>query len=111
MVSTTAAVALTFTSLIGGFVAGSMTSGSAEKQLTNTDIAEPVCTPEYMERHGEGLCRELFCRMSSNKTDGKTGAQECEQISNIINSQYVYNFCNKNDVDAETCFRYFRERK
>jgi len=85
----------------------------AERQLTNTDLAESACSPNYIERHGESLCRELFCRMSSNKTDGKTGAKECEEISNIINSREIWRHCMTvvDDEKQEKCFRLYEKRK
>lgn len=78
--------------------------------LTSTDLAKSPCSIEYIDKYGDNLCRELFCRMSANSKETKTSGKECEVISNIINSNYVYKQCVKEE-DPEKCFRFYRERK
>ena len=95
--------------LVGGIV-GYNIQDSPEQQLTQTDLAKEICKPDYIIKNGDGLCREMYCRMSANKTDGKVSAQECEQISNLVNSKDIWNFCSKQEY-SENCFRLFRERK
>ena len=103
------AISVLVSTLLGGFV-GYKLNDSPEQQLTQTDLAKEICKPEYIVQNGDGLCREMYCRMSANKTDGKVSAQECEQISNLVNSKDIWNFCSKQE-DSEQCFRLFRERK
>ena len=61
--------------------------------LTETDLLKIPCSKEYMEAHGESLCREMFCRMNrQGQGDGST-AKECDAISNTINSQAALKSC------------------
>ena len=102
-------VSVLISALAGGFV-GYNLSDSPEQQLTQTDLAKEICKPEYIASNVDDLCREMYCRMSANKTDGKVGAQECEQISNVVNSKNIWQFCSKQE-SKENCLRLFRERK
>ena len=61
--------------------------------MTETDLLKIPCSAEYMEAHGESLCREMFCRMNrQGQGDGST-AKECDAISNTINSQAALKSC------------------
>ena len=61
--------------------------------LTETDLLKIPCSSEYIEKKGETLCREMFCRMNrQGKGDGST-AQECDAISNTINSKTAIDVC------------------
>jgi hypothetical protein len=61
--------------------------------LTETDLLKVPCSSEYIEKNGETLCREMFCRMNrQGKGDGST-AQECDAISNTINSKTAIDKC------------------
>lgn len=107
-------IALAISLLLGGTLGYIIApSDVAQKQLTNTDLAEEACSVEYIDKNGESLCRELFCRMSANKTDGKVGAQECEEISNIINSRLIYDHCSniEDERKQDQCFRVYEKRK
>lgn len=76
--------------------------GTAEKQqdvvlqLTDLDLVKEACSSQYIieQTAGEGLCREMFCRMQQRGVDAKTGATECEKISNVNNKITIMNFCN-----------------
>ena len=62
-----------------------------DNSLSNTDLLKVPCSSDYMEKNGEALCREMFCRMntrSGNQSNAAT-AQECEAISNTINKAFV----------------------
>lgn len=113
METTVAIVVTALVSLLGGTGFGLYLSETPEKQLTSTDLAQEACSIDYIEKNGQNLCRELFCRMSANKTDGKVAAQECEEISNIINSRYIFDHCTtlKNEKKQEQCFRIYEKRK
>ena len=53
-----------------------------DTSLSDTDLLQVPCSSEYMEKNGEALCREMFCRMntrSGNESNAAT-AQECEAI-------------------------------
>jgi len=108
------AIAALVSLLIGGGVGYYVAPEEvAEKELTNTDLAKEPCSVEYIDKYGQNLCRELFCRMSANKTDGKVAAQECEEISNIINSKYIFEHCStiEEEKKQEQCFRIYEKRK
>ena len=66
-----------------------------DNSLSDTDLLKVPCSAEYMEKNGEALCREMFCRMntrSGNQSNAAT-AQECEAISNTINKAFVQKHC------------------
>tara|TARA_Y100001973_G_C5207136_1_gene342383 strand:+ start:1779 stop:2207 length:429 start_codon:yes stop_codon:yes gene_type:complete len=68
-----------------------------DSSLTETDLLKVPCSADYMEKNGEALCREMFCRMntrSGNSSNAAT-AKECEAISNTINKAYIQEQCTK----------------
>ena len=81
------------------------------KQLTDTDLLLEPCSQIYIEQHSNLLCREMFCRMMQRGIDAKTGANECEEISNVANSFYIIEHCTKLAEHQEECFEKYRERK
>lgn len=91
--------------------------------LTETDLLQIPCSSEYISKHGESLCREMFCRMntrSGNQANAAT-SKECESISNLINSSLIISTCKiekkegqtEEDIRAqkESCIRVFEKRK
>jgi hypothetical protein len=78
----------------------------AEK-LTDLDLVKPLCSEEFIEKNGPGLCREIWCLMQTRGVDSKTGESYCESISNINNSLEILSACQ----GSEDCERLFRERK
>ena len=78
-----------------------------QKQLTDIDLLSTPCSSEYISVNGEGLCREMFCRMTTRGIDSKTSGQECESISNILNSLVIVRACD----GSEDCERIFDKRK
>ena len=64
-------------------------------QLTDLDLVKEACSSEFIvtQDQGPGLCRELFCRMQQRGVDAKTGASECESISNVSNKMMIHDFC------------------
>ena len=80
------------------------------QKLTNTDILKEPCSKKYIESHGDGLCRELFCTMNSqNKA---TSQNECEEIRNILNSKAIHTLCFEVEGDErDECIRLFEKRK
>lgn len=81
------------------------------KQLTNTDLLVEPCSVEYIEKHGNLLCREMFCRMMTRGIDAKTSGNECEEISNVANSYSIIEHCALYGNNSEECFEKYRERK
>lgn len=84
-----------------------------QKQLSDLDLIKPVCAPEYVEKQGDLLCRELFCRMVQRGIDGTT-KQDCEQISNMANKMSLWSYCStqsKEDPDIRrVCIELFDRR-
>ena len=94
-----------------------------DTSLSDTDLLQIPCSSDYMEKNGEALCREMFCRMntrSGNQSNAAT-AQECEAISNTINKAFVQDHCKayavSSDVTAEEfdkkikeCIEFFDRR-
>lgn len=64
-------------------------------QLTDLDLVKEACSSEFIvdKAQGDVLCRELFCRMQQRGVDAKTGATECEAISNVKNKITIHDFC------------------
>lgn len=91
---------------------------SAQKQaevqinLSNLDIVKPVCSSEFIEEHGDGLCREMFCFAQSQSTTGAAGDKGCDAISNINNTKVILATCGALEAQPRLeCFQTFRERK
>lgn len=79
-------------------------------QLSDLDIVADACTAEYVEKNGNGLCRELFCWTQTNSTTGETSGISCDAISNLNNTLLVISACAAQNQPDE-CLRLFRERK
>lgn len=83
-----------------------------QEQLSNLDIVMPVCTTEFIQQNGDGLCREMFCFAQSNSTVGAAGEKGCDAISNINNTKVILATCATLEGAARAeCFQTFRERK
>ena len=78
----------------------------AEK-LTDLDLVKPLCAETFIDKHGPGLCREVWCMMMTRGIDSETSGKSCESISNINNTLEILKACQ----DSEDCERLFRERK
>ena len=61
--------------------------------LTETDLLKVPCSSEYIEKKGETLCREMFCRMNRQGQGEGSTAKECDAISNTINSKTAIDVC------------------
>lgn len=66
-----------------------------QKNLTDLDLVRESCSEVFISKHGDGLCRELFCRMQQRGIDSKTSGSECESISNINNTITIIEQCEK----------------
>ena len=81
------------------------------KQLTNLDLLVEPCSAEYIKENGDLLCREMYCRVMQRGLEAKTSGVECEEISNVANSQIIINHCETFIDDKEECYEKYRERK
>jgi len=91
----------------------SQTQQEIIKQLTNLDIVEKVCSPEYIQEKGNLLCRELSCLVFSRGIDSQTSGSQCEEISNIQNTISLMEYCRDQDDSQtkSTCYELFWRRK
>jgi len=83
-----------------------------QKNLTEPDLLEIPCSLEYIKERGEGLCREMFCRMTTRGIDSKTSGSECESISNTINKTLILDVCGRKTETEEQrkCIEFFDRR-
>src|SRR5210317_1133511 len=81
------------------------------KQLTNLDLLVEPCSAEYIKENGDLLCREMYCRVMQRGVEAKTSGAECEDISNVANSQIIINHCESFLEKKEECYEKYRERK
>ena len=83
-----------------------------QKNLTEPDLLELPCSLDYITARGEGLCREMFCRMTTRGIDSKTSGSECESISNTINKALILEVCAKpTELDEQKkCIEFFDRR-
>ena len=83
-----------------------------QEQLSNLDIVKEPCSTAYIEKNGDGLCREMFCFAQSNSTVGAAGEKGCDAISNINNTKVILATCaSLETAQRAECFQVFRERK
>ena len=85
--------------------------GDVAKQLTNLDLLVEPCSAEYIKENGDLLCREMYCRVMQRGVEAKTSGAECEDISNVANSQLIINHCESFLDGSEQCYEKYRERK
>jgi len=77
--------------------------------LTEPDLLKVPCSADYIADYGQGLCREMFCRMTGRGIDAKTSGKECEEISNLINKTAVHDVCSKAE-DFKACVDLYDRR-
>lgn len=91
------------------------------KKLSNVDIASVPCSLGYIEKYGDGLCRETLCRMYRQGNANGATSQECDEIANLNNSVIILDKClqylsdgqssiNENNKYSQ-CVKIFEKRK
>ena len=81
-----------------------------QRNLTAPDLIEYACSKEGLEANPL-VCREMFCRMQQRGLDSKTG-DECEEITNVINSLEILKACDgRKDGEYTAFIRIFEKRK
>jgi hypothetical protein len=79
--------------------------------LTEPDLLTVACSAEYLEKNGDMLCREMFCRMQTRGMDAKTSQIECEAISNVMNKREMMKSCDPMpELRRKECYQLFDER-
>tara|TARA_R100000655_G_scaffold17913_3_gene37865 strand:- start:933 stop:1340 length:408 start_codon:yes stop_codon:yes gene_type:complete len=83
-----------------------------QKQLTDLDIIDPICSSDYIRENSDLLCRELTCLMFTRGIDSETSGSTCESISNISNKIQIEKWCNQYQDEAfkEDCINLFWKR-
>lgn len=66
-----------------------------KQELSRLDIIQPICEPAFVEKNGDGLCREMFCQAQSH--GDATTESTCENIINVRNKIQIQNHCQSVD--------------
>jgi|TARA_R110000822_G_scaffold2181_3_gene10643 hypothetical protein len=117
--------------LIGGaIVGGSLTFGlmngtkqapvpiivsqdEVAKELGKLDVVSPICSPDFIEKQGDGLCRELMCMTQTNSATGEVSGTTCDNITNLRNKKNIISFCSSKEETEEEkikCVELFQRR-
>jgi hypothetical protein len=79
------------------------------ENLTQPDLISVACSAEHIAAHGDLLCRELFCSMTTRGIESKTSGVECEAIRNVSNKKTIIELCSK-QPDPAKCYEFFDRR-
>ena len=80
------------------------------KSLTAPDLIEVPCSEDFIYKNGEGLCREMFCRLQTREGDGASQS-ECEEIANLNNTISILSECKNMEIEIEQCLKVLDTRK
>ena len=91
---------------------GEMQKGKIDlqKNLTAPDLIEVPCSEQFIDKNGEGLCREMFCRLQTREGDGASQS-ECEEIANLNNTISIIETCKANEMEIDKCLKVLDTRK
>ena len=81
-----------------------------KKNLTAPDLIAVPCSAEFIDSNGEGLCREMFCRLQTREGDGASQA-ECEEIANLNNTISIMSECKSMELELNECLKVLDTRK
>lgn len=93
-------------------LSGEMQKGKIDlqKNLTAPDLIEVPCSEAFIDKNGEGLCREMFCRLQTREGDGASQS-ECEEIANLNNTISILTECKTMEVEIDQCIKVLDTRK
>ena len=80
------------------------------KSLTAPDLIEVPCSADFISENGEGLCREMFCRLQTREGDGASQS-ECEEIANLNNTITILSECKNMEIEIDQCLKVLDTRK
>ena len=80
------------------------------KSLTAPDLIEVPCSADFISENGEGLCREMFCRLQTREGDGASQS-ECEEIANLNNTITILRECKNMELEIDQCLKVLDTRK
>lgn len=81
-----------------------------QKNLTAPDLIAVPCSEEFIDKNGEGLCREMFCRLQTREGDGASQS-ECEEIANLNNTISILTECKQLELEVDQCLKVLDTRK
>ena len=81
-----------------------------QKNLTAPDLIAVPCSEEFIDKNGEGLCREMFCRLQTREGDGASQS-ECEEIANLNNTISILSECKVMEIEIDQCLKVLDTRK
>ena len=83
-----------------------------EAALTDQDLLKTPCSDSYLEKNGEGLCREMYCYLMTRGAIGnKASAATCESITNTINKAMIIKSCaDPDEAKQRACIEIFDRR-
>ena len=89
---------------------------SAVEQLTDLDLVEPLCNPEWLDEDEHGwrrlLCREALCWAQAQSTTTAAETTTCGSISNLADSVSVLQLCGDPESEAgRACLAVVQVRK
>tara|TARA_B100000214_G_C23966834_1_gene628100 strand:- start:1040 stop:1417 length:378 start_codon:yes stop_codon:yes gene_type:complete len=88
-----------------------ITESKVAEKLTDVDLIKVPCSSEYINEHGDLLCREMFCLMQTRGVDSKVAGAECSAISNVQNTLVILDTCRVEGELEDKCIQIYRERK
>ncbi len=88
-----------------------ITESKVAEKLTDVDLIKIPCGSEYIEKHGDLLCREMFCLMQTRGIDAKVSGSDCSAISNVQNTLVILESCRVEGELSDKCIQIYRERK
>jgi len=93
-------------------LSGEMQKGKIDlqKNLTAPDLIEVPCSEAFIDKNGEGLCREMFCRLQTREGDGASQS-ECEEIANLNNTISILTECKNMEIEIDQCLKVLDTRK
>ena len=88
-----------------------ITESEVAEKLTDVDLIKVPCSSEYINEHGDLLCREMFCLMQTRGIDSKVSGADCSAISNVQNTLVILETCRVDGELEDKCIQIYRERK
>ena len=88
-------------------------SDPVAKELGKLDVVIPICEPSFIEKNGDGLCRELMCMTQTNSATGEVSGITCDNITNLRNKKSLIAFCESKSEGSEAlqkCIEIFQRR-
>jgi len=114
--------------VVGGGVGGGLTWRHMDNKIKNMkpvvvreevaskqqdiiiNLTEPQLVKDICEKDDPLICRLVICLQFTRGMDSQTAGKQCEEISNLINSIDMLDYC-KDTTEPEKCLDTFYRRK